>query len=151
MHGQAQTNWCWIAVSVSINLYYDHRSRWTQCKLVNYQLGRNDCCTNGGSSSCNVEGALDDALTSVGNLNYVDSGKASLNDIENEINNCRIVAIRIEWDSSHSGHFVAIYGYKKKRIYVADPIYGESVHNYNSFPSNYQGGADWTATYYTMS
>jgi hypothetical protein len=56
MQHQLQSEWCWAAVSVSVAHYYDARSPWTRCKMVNAQTGNTTCCENGGSDACNQPG-----------------------------------------------------------------------------------------------
>ena len=65
---QTQTQWCWAAVSNSVSHFYDAGSTWTQCTIVNAELGQSTCCSNGSSSACNKPWYLDKALTRVGCL-----------------------------------------------------------------------------------
>ena len=48
---QEQRNWCWSAVSVSIERFYDSGAARQQCELANTALARNDCCADGASDS----------------------------------------------------------------------------------------------------
>jgi len=41
---QQHQNWCYAAVGASISKFYDPKSPWDQCNIVNELLGRNDCC-----------------------------------------------------------------------------------------------------------
>jgi hypothetical protein len=148
MQHQSQTQWCWSAVAVSINLYYHAGSGWTQCTLVNNALGQTTCCVSGGSSACNQPWYLDRALSIVGNLNSAGPGKASFASVQGEINGCRPLGLRIGWTGG-GGHFVAIYGYAGTNINIGDPWYGNSVQPYSSFPTAYNGGGTWTHNYYT--
>ncbi len=45
-----ESNWCWAAVSTGIAHYYNSASTVTQCRVVNAQIGRTDCCRANPSS-----------------------------------------------------------------------------------------------------
>ena len=64
---QQQTEWCWLATTTSITLYYTPSTR-TQCSLANTELGQTTCCMNGSSNVCNKPGYPDKALTTTGHL-----------------------------------------------------------------------------------
>ena len=150
MQQQQQTQWCWAAVSTSINLFYHPASGQTQCAVANVAMNQTTCCQNGGSAQCNQPWFLDQALQIVGNLNASSAGKAALAKVNTEINACRPLCLRIGWNGG-GGHFVTVYGYWLNRINIADPWYGSSVVTYGAFPSTYQGGGTWTDTYTTQS
>ncbi|HEX9274821.1 MAG TPA: papain-like cysteine protease family protein [Casimicrobiaceae bacterium] len=148
MQPQQQTQWCWAAVSVSVNLYYHPASGQTQCAVANTAMGQTTCCVDGSTAQCNQPWFLDQALQIVGNLNVVTSGKAALTRIKAEIDHCRPLCLRIAWNGG-GGHFVAVYGYTHGYISIGDPWYGNSVVTYASFPSTYQVGGSWTDSYTT--
>ena len=62
MQDQEQSKWCWAAVGASVALYYEPQASWTQCRVANEQLERNDCCGNGAAGACNQYGFLASAL-----------------------------------------------------------------------------------------
>ncbi len=148
MQHQPQTQWCWAAVSVSVNLYYHPASGQTQCAVANTAMGQSTCCSDGSTPQCNQPWFLDQALQIVGDLNAVTSGKAAMTNIKTEINQCRPLCLRIGWNGG-GGHFVAVYGYWKKQLYIGDPWYGNAIVTYASFPNTYQGGGSWTDSYTT--
>lgn len=148
MQHQQQTRWCWAAVAVAVNLYYSPASRWTQCSLANAALRQTTCCADGTSTPCNQPWYLDKALQIVNNLALSVAGKAALGSVGSEIDGCRPLGLRIGWHGG-GGHFVAIYGCADTSINIADPWYGNSIQNYNLFPTSYHGGGMWTRTYYT--
>jgi len=151
MQHQQQTNWCWAAVSTSVALYYDPLSNWTQCTVANGELGRSDCCGTGASTSCNVYGYLDSALSRVGHLDHMDGSVAGFQAVDDEIDAGRPVGIRVAW-SGGGAHFLAIIGYLEDvQNYVAvdDPIYGKSDVSYDTLRTSYQGSGTWTHSYYT--
>jgi hypothetical protein len=151
MQHQQQANWCWAAVSTSVSHYYNPASTWTQCAVANDQLGRTDCCGAGGSTSCNVYGFLDSALTTVGHLDHMVGSVASFQSVDDEVDAGRPIGIRVAW-SGGGAHFLAIIGYLEDApnyVAVDDPIYGKSDLTYATLQTSYQGSGSWTHTYYT--
>ena len=153
MQPQQQTEWCWAAVSTSINLYFNPASGQTQCAVANVAMNQSTCCQDGSSAQCNQPWFLDQALQIVGNLNAWSPGRAAFATIQAEIDACRPFCLRIAWNGG-GGHFVTVYGYQaltQRIIITADPWYGNSVTRYDKFPGNYQGGGTWTDNYTTKS
>lgn len=155
MQTQQQSNWCWAAVSTSVAHFYSSSSPWTQCSVVNAELGASTCCTNGSSSSCNQPWYLDLALTRVGHLDHWAGGTATRQQIMTEIDHRRPLGVRIGW-SGGGGHFVAIDGYEEDQnerdggiVEVTDPIYGTSRLLYETLVSSYQSTGSWTHSYWT--
>jgi Papain-like cysteine protease AvrRpt2 len=152
MQPQQQTQWCWSAVSTSVSLSYDPSSTWTQCTVVNAELGETTCCANGGSAACNKPWYLDLALHRVGNLASWASGARPFADVQTEINNGRPLGARIGW-SGGGGHFVVLEGYfpgATQQLAVDDPWYGASDLSYASLSASYQGTGSWTHSYFTQ-
>ena len=154
MQHQQQTQWCWAAVSTSVSLYYDTSSTWTQCTVVNAELGQTTCCQNGSTSACNQPWYLDLALQRTGNLDGFSGGTTSFADIRTQIDAGRLLGARIGW-SGGGGHFAVIEGYKPgpgdQRVAIDDPWYGASDITYNTFATSYQGTGSWTHSYTTES
>jgi hypothetical protein len=151
MQHQQQTNWCWAAVSTSVAQYYDPATSWTQCAVANGELGRTDCCGGAASTSCNVYGTLNTALTRVGHLDRMVSGGATFQEVDDEIDAERPLGLRVAW-SGGGAHFLAVIGYLEGVVeYVAvdDPIYGKSDLTFSALTTSYQGSGSWTHTYYT--
>lgn len=148
MQPQQQTQWCWAANSVSVNLYYHSASGQTQCAVANIAMGQTTCCADGSTAQCNQPWFLDQALNIVGNLNAWSSGKATLAVVKSEIDQCHPFCLRIGWNGG-GGHFVTVYGYSRRGLTIADPFYGNSVVTYATFPGTYQGGGTWTDNYTT--
>jgi hypothetical protein len=159
---QQQTQWCWAAVSNSVSHFYDAGSTWTQCSIVNAELGQSTCCTNGSSSACNKSWYLDKALTRVGCLLTWASGTLSFATVKSLINGGRPPCARQGW-SGGGGHFMAVACYFEgilgllarsgstaKRLRISDPWYGDSVVDYDVFVSGYQGTGSWTHSYRTQ-
>jgi hypothetical protein len=154
MQPQQQTQWCWSATATSVALYYNAASTWTQCSLVNAELGRSDCCTSPGSSDCNQPWTLNTVLTRVGHLASFAGGSTSFADVVTEIDNGRPLGVRIGW-SGGGGHFNIIACYtsgiliRLRSVHVEDPWYGSSVWDYDTFRTAYQGTGSWTHSYKT--
>jgi len=159
---QQQTQWCWAAVSNSVSHYYDAGSTWTQCTIVNAELGQTGCCTNGATAACNKSWYLNNALTRVGCLLSMASGTLSFSMVKSLINSARPPCARQGW-SGGGGHFMAIVCYFQgllgliagagstaKRLRISDPWYGDSVLDYDVFVSGYQGSGTWTHSYRTQ-
>ena len=147
---QQQTEWCWAAVGVSINLYYHPTSGQTQCAVVNSALGQTTCCIDGSTPACNQPWYVDVALQIFGNFGSWIAGKVPLAKVKNEVSNCRPVCLRIAWNGG-GAHFVTLYGFSTGYLNVGDPFYGNSVVTYSAFPGTYQVGGTWTDTYTTKS
>jgi hypothetical protein len=151
---QQQTEWCWLATTVSITLYYDPASTWTQCLLANKELNQTTCCQNGSSNACNQPGYPNQALTTTGHLASTALGKPSFQTIMNELEAGHPVSINIQWNGG-GGHNPATDGYDDTEpstptIDIEDPWYGPSTNqDFNTFPGSYNGGASWYASYFT--
>ena len=155
MQHQQQTQWCWSATATSVALYYNSVSTWTQCSLVNAELGRTDCCSAPSSNDCNQPWTLNTALTRVGHLASFTVGSTSFANLRTEIDNGRPLGVRIGW-SGGGGHFnvLSCYTWRLRpllqTIEVEDPWYGTSVWDYDTFRTAYQGSGSWTHSYKTQ-
>jgi hypothetical protein len=149
MQHQMQTNWCWAASSSSVNAFFNSSTSWTQCKIVNAELGKSECCKNGSGNDCNIPWYLDKALARVGNFQSWSSGAGSIDDIVKEIDNGRMLCARIGWNGG-GGHFVAVEGYNSdlNMVAIEDPWYGPSDITLDTFKSAYKGSGSWTHKYY---
>lgn len=150
---QQQTEWCWAAVSVSVDHYFNAASAWTQCLIANNQLNQSNCCTNGSDPQCDCPWYLDRALSAMNRLRVWLQSPAGFSSVKQEINQSDPLCARIGW-SGGGGHFVAISAYddttSSDYITVNDPIWGVSQIPYNVFLSNYRGNGSWTDSYYTQ-
>jgi hypothetical protein len=147
MQHQQQTNWCWAAASVSVNLYFDSKSTWQQCTVANNGLGQSSCCNNGDANECNQPWYLDRALTIVGNLDSVEQRRGTMDEVSAALDASSPLCLRIGWNDG-GGHFVAIYGYSGTTLNIGDPWFDDAIVNYNSFPENYQDRGAWTDTFW---
>jgi hypothetical protein len=90
----------------------------------------------------NMTGGVGDPLKLNGNAQgYPGQGSVTLDQITSEIAAGRPIAVDIAWKSGSGQHCIAIAGVLDDMLLICDPFYGESVIQYESFPSSYQGGA----------
>jgi hypothetical protein len=153
MQPQQESEWCWAAVTSSIDQYFNAGSAWSQCLLANNQLQQTSCCVNGASAQCNCPWYLDRSLALVSRLRSYVQAVAPFAGVQQEINQNDPLGVRIGW-SGGGGHFVVIYGYDDSTatayVLVADPIWGISQIPYTTFVSSYRGNGAWTDSYYTQ-
>ncbi len=167
MEPQAQSNWCWDAVAVSIDDFRTEGDR-PQCAVAKTVLGLayaglGDCCAN--PTPCNKPWYLQEALAELGRLNSAPgsgtgAGPLIFPKLVTEINAGRPVGIQIEWFGGAYFHFAAIAGYSAnpvaRRVKVYDPNGPAAIvswMNYDDFMSlyNYQSptgtGGKWIDSY----
>jgi hypothetical protein len=125
-------------------------SQTSQCDVVNQVLHRADCCSNGDSSACDRQAALDQALSATGNLSPPVRPPVRFDEIVSELQNGAPVACRIQFPGN-LGHFVVIYGcsVNNQTVQVADPQNPERTYDYDSFCVAYNDNGVWTHTYFT--
>jgi hypothetical protein len=157
---QKEDEWCWAAVSSSIDHYFNRASTVTQCsvaqKVLPPQVPPVDCCAN--SDSCNTGAALEDALSQVGRFNQMIEGYISFNDVYAQLSANLPIGARIRWYQG-GAHFVVITSCLvapsgKQVLTISDPLFPDSTVYYDDFLSAYQaqttGGGEWTHTYYVQ-
>jgi hypothetical protein len=162
---QQASEWCWIALAVSVKHHFDTASNMRQCELAKVLLGiRSPCCTKSGSvpKVCDKPGRLEDALghPSVDHLaqgtaahaNPRDGGAMTFAEIQAQIDNSLPFCIFIKWPGKNVGHFILISGYLesggKQYVYVNDPLFGSGPQPYNRVVSNYNlEHGTWQSTY----
>jgi hypothetical protein len=154
-----QSNWCWAAVAAAVgNHLRTHAvgARWEQCRIADHCLGSTTCCT-GPTAADNVLHTLEDALAHVD----CDPGQR-VEDPNKPPQLARIglhlahgfpVCVRIRWNPPNDAHFVVITGCDVglNTIDVFDPVHGASSGvDFETFPSTYRDGGEWTDTYYPI-
>jgi hypothetical protein len=150
MQHQKADNWCWCAVSVSVDVFFNPASTWTQCLMASTALGLPGCCDNPGP--CDQQGYLEDALTIVHRLaGPVTVGPVPFADVQAQIGSGKPVCVRIGWFQG-GGHFVSLSGWQTpdgtQKVSVEDPFYGSSDMTYDDFCNAYHNGEGaWTHTY----
>jgi hypothetical protein len=159
MQTQAQSQWCWAALTSSVWTYYAPAQAMSQCLLANLFLKQGNCCTAGSSAACNQPFTVDTALAYAQCLNApVLSEKLIFSDVVTQIVASKPIGIRVTWQGGGDvGHALCIVGYDcsapssdDATIDLKDPFFGESIVKYKSFPANYHNGLAWTHTYRTQ-
>ncbi|MEK8108195.1 papain-like cysteine protease family protein [Micromonospora sp. M12] len=150
---QQQTNWCWAATSVSVAAFYNPATVWTQCSMVNAELGRNDACGPAGSGvNCNKPWTLNTPLQRAGHLNQFSAGVLTTEQLRTEMTSVAPVGVRTAW-AQGGAHFVMIRGRflldGVEYVSISDPWDGEADVSYATFLNRYKGSGTWTHTYKT--
>jgi hypothetical protein len=154
---QQMLNWCWAAVSVSVERFFDPESSLRQCDIVEaLNPGVDGCCGKPIPDPCNTVGLLQDALTKVACLRQVIRNPLSFAQIQEQISVELPVCARIGWNggSEVSGHFVVINGWGlaptgAPLVHVLDPYFTNAYWPYSALISaGYQrGNGQWTDTF----
>jgi len=156
---QQQMAWCWAAVGTFCALYFDSKSGWTQCKIVNdcLTLTETDCCGKAAASpKCDKTFYLENSkeqgsfvLTKIAN-GYQDSC-ISYSDLIKNIDADLPIAFRIEL-SPYFAHFIVVSGYDntggKEFVKINDSFFGDSEIPYSEFVSKYQHVGKVTHTFF---
>lgn len=153
MQQQEQDEWCWAANAVSAAHYLGGKAL-SQCALVNNELGRKSCCSNGASEECNQPFYLEDALAAAG-CHFRHVGHAiSAAAIGCALSMGTAIEARLGWTDGNgrfdgSQHFVAITAIEPatSMLHVADPWYRTSSASYDDFARSYKTAGIWTDTY----
>jgi hypothetical protein len=150
MQPQEEGNWCWAAVTVSVDRYFAATSlNVAQCELAGQVFGAGVC---GHEENFNEPRTLQKGLRIVGNLNEPPiGGPVDFDTLRKEITADRPVCARIAWDGG-GAHFVAIDGCTQfnsgeQQLHVQDPKYGPSFVSYGEMVSGYRYEGEWTDTF----
>jgi hypothetical protein len=163
MERQQHSNWCWAAVSVSVDRFFNAASAWCQCRIVSRmakieKLRVKSCgtCekTTGLPRTCNQPWYLDRALKIVGRLKAKPKTRPlSFEQTEKKIRADRPVCARIQWGPGPDAHFVVISGCEtspagNRWVDVEDPFAGSSTWLYDEFLVNYRySQGQWLDTF----
>jgi hypothetical protein len=166
---QQQSEWCWAAVAVSVERFFNPASKLTQCEVANKvlpieypanHLPKSDCgcccqcCCDPGS--CDEPAELELALQLIHkwrttlDQSVMSPGTLTFEEVCREIDQRRPICVGITWDSG-GGHFVVVRGYRllssgARQVYVADPLNPSSLLDFDEFTSAYMGDGEWTET-----
>lgn len=153
MLDQKETNWCWAAVTVSVDLFYDQEADPSLCRLVNRVLHRNDCCRETVPKACNTTRRLSDALKARGRYGRLYSKRLSYKWVRGQINREVLVPIAIKW-SSGLAHFIVCRGYdyrpavNRTDLHICDSANGDGTYPYLAVANRYLGYfGRWSHTY----
>ncbi len=151
MEHQEESNWCWAAVTVSVEHYFKPGSPRRQADLAKHEIPQGDD---------NLPWVLDKPLHAIGALR-TDSLQRRLTfaELQSELLARRPVCARIEWEGG-GAHFVVISGFAVspdgvKLVYVSDPLLEESdvvVCGFDDlaegdYSDGYGGDGRWVETY----
>jgi hypothetical protein len=149
MRSQRLRDWCWAAVSVSVDRFYNSKSAWTECAIAEAELGLS-CCKE--AQQCNRVHLLDPPLDRLKRLKQTPLPRVlTFAEIQKQIDAGNPICTRIEWTDG-GGHFTVISGYAISRagvnkVILEDPFYGHSEAAYDAFLTKYQGSGKWTGTF----
>ncbi len=161
---QEKSEWCWAAVSVSVDRFFRPASTHTQCEIASSVL--NLQCCNGTqrapTDACNTPHTLHPVLGRF-HLLAADPIRKPLafNRVRTEIDAGRPVCVLIKWldnqgQLTNRGHFIALNGYRvtpaqKQFLSITDPMYGSSEIAFEQFISEKGGYRDgrgvWFASF----
>jgi hypothetical protein len=167
MQPQQQSNWCWAAVTASINAFLDDPTPPMEQGAVATELLESqgisspNCSTTPCPSVCNQPEALNAALAIAGNLRqngYLPCSYLTFDCLQNWINEQLPVAARITWFGNGNGaHFIALTGCKtlpsgQQQVYVQDPDQSTpstspGFIDYDELVANYGEAGYWSDTY----
>ena len=164
MERQLNSEWCWAAVTVSVDRFFRPTSTRSQCQVVGRTLGKSCCTTQTAraDSPCNVSGMLHEQLEKLGLLArepIIEPAAFAM--VQREVDAGRPVCVLVKWRDkkgvmTNRGHFITISGYSitplgKQFVTIDDPDSGVSTVDYASLADpdfGYQGGAGrWFATF----
>lgn len=150
---QQQNQWCWAATTVSIDAYYDPRTKHTQCEMANTIHGQTTCCVNGRTPACDRPATTGDVLNKIGRLRQQTEQAEPFAALDTEISAGRPVGARIVWKNNLGAHAVVIAGVGDNTnpvITVHDPgDQSSTTMRYDIFCNSYRGMGTWTRTWFT--
>ncbi len=146
---QQQPAWCWSTVTACTSRFYDNKSTWTPCQIVNTALNQTTCCEDGSTTECDVPWYLDKALKITGNLVSFSKGDETIDTVLEQLNDNRPLGIRIAFGTA--GHFVVITGVgaNNEMVAVEDSYFGPSYIKYETLKTKYKGSGVWSHSYFT--
>ena len=167
---QQQSDWCWAAVAVSVERYFDPASTLEQCEIANKVIPKEyptdpapeiDSCDHPEpyNKPADLKLALEDIhkwrttlnrLVAAGGT-IVSPGTLTFEAIRQEIDRGRPICAAISWYSG-GGHFVVLSGYRMlgsgaRQVYVQDPLNPSALVDLDEFSFAYYGDGEWTATH----
>jgi len=160
IENQQDTEWCWAAVSVSLEHYFNPDSQLTQLQFVQRLIPPAEAAAQG----LDVPFDLQVALSSLG-LQKGQPLPAFLpfSQIQQQLDLNLPVCVEIEWYGEDIFHYLVLTGYGVSpagdvQVYVADPMlsdYTITPWDYNSFvyaysPSYASAEGEWVETFFVQ-
>jgi hypothetical protein len=166
MERQKMSEWCWAAVSVSIDRFFRPDSTHTQCEIAGAALDV-QCCDNGKPAQrerCNIPIAIYPVLGRLHLLAAAMRGPLGFSRVKKEIGAGHPICVLIKWLDKQGkpgdrGHFIAINGYRvtpsgTQFLSIADPYFGASEIDYLQFRDPQGGYRDgrgvWIASFLVL-
>ncbi|MCX6591372.1 MAG: hypothetical protein NTZ56_07600 [Acidobacteria bacterium] len=162
---QKNTEWCWAAVTVSVDRFFRPTSKKSQCQIVGKALNKS-CCGSGQpvppDSPCNLQGLLHEELKKLGLLARDPLLEpATFPIVQREVDAGRPLCVLIKWRDkkgvvTNRGHFITISGYSltpsgKAFVTIDDPLFGVSSVDYAGLADPdfgyHDGTGKWFATF----
>ena len=161
---QKMPEWCWAAMSVSVDLFFRPDCTHTQCQLASAAFNRS-CCDNSNpadAQNCNQPNTLHTVLETL-HLLAADPVRRpdtplSFDAVRKEIDGGRPICLLIRWldkqgETTTRGHFIAIHGYRvtagnKQFVTIGDPFYGASEIDFSQLSSAEGGYHDGTGLWF---
>ncbi|HVO99772.1 MAG TPA: papain-like cysteine protease family protein [Bryobacteraceae bacterium] len=166
---QEQSEWCWAAIAVSVERFFNPAWSLTQCQIANrvlpkeiegLELPKGICCAK--PDICNKPAELETALKEIHKWrttldqktapggSMISTGTLTFEQVRREIDNGRPVCVGITWKGG-GGHFVVVRGYRQLstgacQVDVADPLNPSAVVDFDELTSAYYGHGVWTET-----
>jgi hypothetical protein len=145
---QQQPEWCWAAVAVSVEKYFNPASPLRQCDVATSVVGGDPCRE---PVPADKPEALDVALRKINRLKKSVSRPLSFNELRQEIDANRPLCAGIRWRSG-GGHFVILSEYEiapsgARHVHVEDPLNPSGTLNFDEFTNFYYGDGEWVESY----
>ncbi len=138
MEQQQEQDWCWNALTVSVQHYFAPSSELTQDQFAEDVFGAAD----------DEPYYLQDALKDLNLLGGFENGPLSFAYVKQQLDQNLPVCVHIQWDGSDLSHYVAITGYAQSPgvnlVYVSDPILQDG----NVMTWDFQAFSDWYSPSY---
>lgn len=153
MERQKQTNWCWAAVGLAVNRFYEKPSM-TQCGLAQMTLqpASVDCCQSPGNSLCNVNRRISAVLAVIGVARLTDpvqpQSPVGMDIIQRDIGRNRPIICAMSGGGTN--HFVVVVAWALLSgafyVFVDDPATGtRKERTFTAFQTNFDGRS-WIQT-----
>jgi hypothetical protein len=145
---QEKSEWCWAAVAVSVEKYFNPASTLKQCDIATRFFQR-DCC-NKGLLDHDEPVEVKDVLETINRLRTSLDGPLTFDALRKEIDTGRPVCACIVWRSG-GGHAVLVTGYSilasgARHVHVEDPLNPSVDIDFEEFVSAYHGDGEWVET-----
>jgi len=124
MEQQQQTDWCWDAVAVSVDHYFDPKSPWTQPKFAAKVLHLPQA--EAVQPAADRPFYLSDALAALNLLKDNPQCSLSFSEIQQQLDQNLPVCVHIAWTGGGGSHYVVVTGYSTSPgrtpiVCVSDP------------------------------